>query len=124
MKPSVDQSSNFCPSNTVLDIFSSKWSVLVLCALSSGTLRYSELQKQLEGISQKMLTQTLRELEQNGVVQRKVFPVVPPHTEYSMTELGQGLNEILGQINAWARSNLETVLEARSQFAVRQVSDR
>jgi DNA-binding HxlR family transcriptional regulator len=124
MKPSMDQSSNFCPSNTVLDIFSSKWSVLVLCALSSGTLRYGELQKRLEGISQKMLTQTLRELEQNGVVERKVFPVVPPHTEYSMTELGQGLNEILGQINAWARYNLEAVLEARSQFAMQQGLDR
>jgi DNA-binding HxlR family transcriptional regulator len=75
-------------------------------------------------ISQKMLTQTLRELEQNGVVERKVFPVVPPHTEYSMTELGQGLNEILGQINAWARYNLEAVLEARSQFAMQQGLDR
>jgi DNA-binding HxlR family transcriptional regulator len=120
MNSSADQPVNFYPSNTVLEIFSSKWSVLVLCALSSGTLRYGELQKRVQGISQKMLTQTLRELEENGVVRREVLPVTPPHTEYSMTELGESLNEILGQINAWARRNLEVVVEARTRYLAQQ----
>ena len=66
-----------------------KWPVLVLYALRCDTLRYSDLQRTVEGISQKMLTQTLRELERNGLVKRTVYPVVPPHTEYCLTELGK-----------------------------------
>ncbi len=93
-----------------------KWQVLILYALRGGKRRYSELQHTVEGISQKMLTQTLRELERNGLVKRTSYPVVPPHTEYELTELGAGLEYIVYRLGGWAQDNIRAVLEARQAY--------
>ena len=102
-----------CPSRQVLDRIADKWTALVIEALSGGTLRYSELQRRIGGVSQKMLTQTLRSLERDGLIQRKVYPVVPPMVEYSLTKLGSTLHEPLEAICRWAESHLPELLEAR-----------
>ncbi|BDH47422.1 HxlR family transcriptional regulator [Salmonella enterica subsp. enterica serovar Choleraesuis] len=106
-----------CPSREVLKHVTSQWGVLILVALRDGTLRFSELRRRMEGVSEKMLAQTLQWLEADGFVHRQVYAVVPPHVEYSLTE--QGL-EISGKVMAladWIELNLETVLAARSQKA-------
>ncbi len=105
-----------CPANSVLEMVAGKWQVLTLYALRGGKRRYSELHGTVEGISQKMLTQTLRELERNGLVTRTVFPVVPPHTEYELTELGRSLDTIVDGLCCWADNNLEAVLTARRRY--------
>ena len=96
----------------------SKWSVLILYALRDGKRRYSELQHSVGGISQKMLTQTLRDLERNGLVKRTVYPVVPPHTEYELTNLGHSLEDVIYQLGQWAQQHLGSVLEARQEYEV------
>lgn len=108
--------SKYCPSHQVLDLITGKWSVLVLYALRGGKLRYSELEHTVEGISQKMLTQTLRELERNGLVKRTVYPVVPPHTEYELTPLGTSLEGIVYELGGWAQQHMDVVLEARGAY--------
>lgn len=105
-----------CPSNSVLEMVAGKWQVLILYALRGGKRRYSELQHTVEGISQKMLTQTLRELERNGLVKRTSYPVVPPHTEYELTELGASLEDIIHRLGGWAQENIRAVLEARQAY--------
>ena len=118
--------SRYCPSQSVLDMIADRWSILVLYALKCyGTQRYSQLQNALEGISQKMLTQTLRSLERDGLVRRTAYPVVPPHTEYDLTELGHSLDEIIAPLAIWAMQNLPRVMEARSLYDSRrdQIAD-
>src|SRR6201988_1235901 len=78
-----------CPSRLVLDRIADKWTALIIQILARGTKRYVELQREIGGISQKMLTQTLRSLERDGLVQRNIYPVVPPKLEYSLTRLGR-----------------------------------
>lgn len=108
--------SKHCPSNSVLEIIAGKWQVLILYALRQRTLRYSELQRAVEGISQKMLTQTLRELERDGLIRRTVYPVVPPHTEYRLTPLGRSLEEIVHDLGGWAQAHMQDVLAARAAY--------
>src|SRR5688572_3797716 len=79
-----------CPSRQLLDVVANKWVCLVLTSLTDGSRRHSELQRQIAGISQKMLTQTLRELERDGLVSRQVTPSVPVRVDYELTELGRG----------------------------------
>ena len=112
----VNVLSKHCPSHSVLDIISGKWSVLALYVLKGGPLRYSALQRALEGISQKMLTQTLRELERDGLVERTVYPVVPPHTDYKLTALGHSIEDIMENMSLWAERNMSEVLEARGRY--------
>lgn len=114
----VNVLSNRCPSNHVLDMVADKWSVLVIYALKRGTLRHGELFHLIEGISQKMLTQTLRNLEKNGLITRKVYAVVPPHTEYTLTPLGYSLHKVLAPLCRWAENNLEKVAEARELYGI------
>jgi len=102
-----------CPSRKVLDRIADKWTSLVIYALSEGTLRYGELQRSIGGVSQKMLTQTLRSLEDDGLVARKVYPVVPPMVEYSLTALGRTLIEPLTAIRKWAEAHPEFVMRRR-----------
>jgi DNA-binding HxlR family transcriptional regulator len=97
----------------VLDLIADKWTTLVIYLLSRGTHRYGELQREIGGISQKMLTQTLRQLEEDGLVLRVVYPEVPPRTEYSLTPLGQTLREPLGALCQWAMVHLPEVEKAR-----------
>ena len=104
-----------CPSRAVLDRIADKWTALIIHALGDGTLRYGELQRRVGGITQKMLTQTLRSLENDGLVERRVYPVVPPMVEYSLTSLGRSLEEPLSAICKWAERHLPKMLEKRSQ---------
>jgi DNA-binding HxlR family transcriptional regulator len=90
-----------CPSRVVLDHVTSKWGVLVLVALADQTLRWSQLRRAVQGVSEKMLAQTLRTLEADGLVHREAQPVIPPHVEYSLTELGESLVERLLPLMEW-----------------------
>lgn len=91
-----------CPSRDLLVRIGGKWTALVFRCLAGRTLRYNELQREVAGISQKMLTQTLRALEEDGLVTRKVYPVIPPMVEYSLTPLGRTLMVLLHAICDWA----------------------
>ena len=102
-----------CPTRMVLDLIADKWTTLVIYLLSRGTKRYGELQREVGGISQKMLTQTLRKLEEDGLVHRVIYAEVPPRTEYSLTELGLTLREPLGALCTWAVAHLPEVEKAR-----------
>ncbi|PIG91692.1 helix-turn-helix domain-containing protein [Gloeocapsopsis sp. IPPAS B-1203] len=105
-----------CPSRQVLDLIADKWTAIIIYRLAKGTKRYSELQREIGGISQKMLTQTLRNLERDGIVSRKVYPVVPPMVEYSLTTLGTTLTGPLSTLCRWAENYLPEVEAARSQY--------
>jgi DNA-binding HxlR family transcriptional regulator len=102
-----------CGSRRVLNLIADRWTALVIYALDRETRRYSELEKMIGGISQKMLTQTLRNLERDGIVARTVYPVVPPHVEYALTPLGTTLVEALRSLCLWAQENLSAVEAAR-----------
>src|SRR5712671_1253237 len=90
-----------CPSRLVLDRIADKWTALVIHLLSKKTMRYAELHREIGGISQKMLTQTLRSLERDGLVTRKVYPVVPPRVDYRLTKMGESLGESVCGIWIW-----------------------
>jgi DNA-binding HxlR family transcriptional regulator len=94
-----------CPSQDILALIGGKWSMLLLCLLSNGPVRTGELARRAGGISQKMLTQTLRELERHGIVHRRDFGEVPPRVEYSLTSLGKSLARLVRQIESWVESN-------------------
>jgi DNA-binding HxlR family transcriptional regulator len=102
---SPDVFSARCVSRALLDRIASKWPMLVIYALAGRTLRYAELQRRIEGTSQKMLTQTLRRMEAGGLVARRVLPTTPPSVEYRLTELGDSLREPLAAICRWAEAN-------------------
>lgn len=104
-----------CPSRQVLDRIADKWTALVIKVLGDRTLRYSELQRRIGGVSQKMLTQTLRSLERDGLVERRVYPVVPPRVEYSLTRLGLTLQEPLRAICLWAETHVPAMQAARAR---------
>ena len=104
-----------CPSRLVLDRIADKWTALIIQVLANGTKRYAELQREIGGISQKMLTQTLRSLERDGLVQRKVHPVVPPKVEYSLTKLGRTLIEPLHGLCRWSEKHLAELQANRAQ---------
>lgn len=95
-----------CASRKVLDRIADKWTALIIRVLSDGTKRHNELKRRIPGVSQKMLTQTLRSLERDGIVHREVYPVVPPMVEYSLTPLGHSLIEPLEAICRWAETHL------------------
>jgi DNA-binding HxlR family transcriptional regulator len=94
-----------CPSQGILTLIGSKWSMLLLCILDDGPVRSGELGRRAGGISQKMLTQTLRELERHGIVNRQDFAEVPPRVEYSLTPLGRSLAQLVRRIEEWVESN-------------------
>ncbi len=104
-----------CDSRKVLDRIADKWTALIIHVLSSGTKRHNELRREISGISQKMLTQTLRSLENDGIVSRKVYRVVPPMVEYSLTPLGRSLIEPLEAICRWAEKHLPELEAARAR---------
>src|SRR5215510_13731302 len=104
-----------CPSRLVLDRIADKWTALIIQILARGTMRYAELQREIGGISQKMLTQTLRSLERDGLVQRKVHPVIPPKVEYSLTKLGRTLIEPLQGLCRWSEKHLAELQANRAR---------
>lgn len=96
-----------CPVATTISLLSSKWKLLIVRDLLKGKKRYSELKQSVAGVSQKMLTQSLRELEQDGLVDRKVFPVIPPHVEYRLSPLGDSLRPLFEALEDWGLMYLE-----------------
>ena len=105
-----------CLSRHVLQLIADEWTPLVIYALEEGTMRFSQLLKRIDGISKKMLTQTLRAMERNGLVLRVVYPVVPPVVEYSLTPLGQTLIESMNGLRVWAYGHLQEVAHARTMY--------
>ncbi|MFJ6077577.1 winged helix-turn-helix transcriptional regulator [Pseudarthrobacter sp. NPDC092419] len=99
-----------CPSRTLLDHITSKWGVLILLSLSEGGQRWSELRRRAEGISEKMLAQTLKTLERDGLVSRHAQPVIPPRVDYSLTEKGYELAALLIPLVGWAFDNAEDII--------------
>lgn len=112
-----------CPTRLVLDRIADKWTVLIIGALDEKTKRFGELRREIGGVSQKMLTQTLRGLERDGIVARKVYASVPPKVEYSLTELGRTLVGILEAIAHWSENNINDVLRARKDYDTRIQSE-
>ncbi len=105
-----------CPPRQALELIADRWTMIVIKALADGRKRYGELHRNIEGISQKMLTQTLRSLERDGLVERTVYPVVPPRVEYALTPLGECLTEPLAAISAWAERHMSEIAEARRRY--------
>lgn len=105
-----------CPSRLVLDRIADKWTALVVGALAERTKRFGELRREVEGISQKMLTQTLRDLERDGLVERRVHPTVPVTVEYSLTEIGRTLIKPLESLSAWAIAHIGQIEAARARY--------
>jgi DNA-binding HxlR family transcriptional regulator len=108
-----------CPTRTVLDSIADKWASLVIDLLGQGPKRFGVLRRSIDGISQKMLTQTLRNLERDGLVQRRVYPTTPPSVEYALTPLGRTLTGPIAAIREWAERNIAQVLAARAAFDTR-----
>src|SRR5881392_1160759 len=104
-----------CPSRLVLDRIADKWTALIIQLLAKKTMRYAELQREIGGISQKMLTQTSRSLERDGLVRRNVYPVVPPRVEYSLTKLGRTLIEPLHSLCRWSEKHLADLQANRAR---------
>ncbi|MFC4148580.1 winged helix-turn-helix transcriptional regulator [Micromonospora mangrovi] len=117
MKP--DPFDRNCGSRKVLDRIGDRWSVLVVLTLADGQRRYGDLAERIDGISQKMLTQTLRGLERDGIVTRTVHASVPPRVDYALTELGRSLLDLVAGLEAWATGHLAEVEAARARYDAR-----
>lgn len=112
-----------CPVRQVINIVGDKWTLPVLYVLQDRTKRYSELQREIPGISKKMLTQTLRRLESDNIVKRTVYPVVPPKTEYNLTVFGDKLIEPLKVLANWAEEHqeeLQLICDRRNKIALQK----
>lgn len=114
--PEPQLSAGTCPMREVLDRVGDKWSVLIVVYLREGPQRFNALRRRIEGISQRMLTETLRHLERDGLVRRTVYPSVPPRVEYALTELGQSLTLPLAALAAWAEQHRGAIVQAREQY--------
>lgn len=108
---------------SVLARVGDKWSVLVIMLLGEGPRRFNELKRMVGGISQRMLTLTLRGLERDGLVTRTVFPTVPPRVDYELTDLGRGLSDPVIKLGAWAQQHLPDIDTARKKFDGRNSQD-
>ena len=105
-----------CPSRLLLDRISDKWVTLVICSLEDGPQRFSEVSRRLAGVSQKMLTQTLRTLERDGLVTRTVTASVPVRVDYALTDLGHSLLDPIKHLKAWAEDHVPEVREAQEDY--------
>lgn len=117
--PSYDAYVAACPTRKLLDEIAGKWVSLIVVALGDGPLRYSDLSRRIAGVSQKMLTQTLRVLERDGLLTRKVTASVPVRVDYSLTPLGESLRALMAGFKGWAESNLDQVDAARADYDAR-----
>jgi DNA-binding HxlR family transcriptional regulator len=106
----------FCPIRTILDGLGDKWTILVLFLLKEKVHRFSELRRAIPDISQRMLTQTLRNLEKDGIITRTVTPIIPPRVDYELTELGTSLTERLSPLAQWASENLQKIFASRISY--------
>ncbi len=107
-----------CASRTVLDVLANKWTCLILGALVPGRMRFGELKRRLDGISQKSLTKALRELERDGLLHRSVYPTIPPRVEYRLTDLGRSAAALVWAIRGWAEEHLDEIVVARNAYDV------
>jgi DNA-binding HxlR family transcriptional regulator len=105
-----------CPTRQVINRVGDRWSLLVLYALERETLRFQQLRTAVDGVSQKMLTQTLRALERDGLVHREVFASVPPRVEYRLTDLGRSLSARIRGIREWAYANMDEIERSRDLY--------
>ncbi|EOD65256.1 HxlR family transcriptional regulator [Amycolatopsis vancoresmycina DSM 44592] len=110
-----------CPCRDVLDLLANKWTALVLGALARGPHRFGELRRAVDGISQKMLTQNLRQLERDGFVTRTVYPTTPPTVEYALTEMGAEVGAHLIALSAWSQANFGRIRTAREEYDGREL---
>jgi DNA-binding HxlR family transcriptional regulator len=111
-----DVMASACPTRQVIGRVGDKWTLLVLYALSGGTRRFSQLRTEVDGISQKMLTQTLRALERDGIVHRHAYAVIPPKVEYSLTPLGDSLGDVITTVRQWAYTHMDEIDQARRVY--------
>lgn len=114
--PPPETLAKLCPVRGVLDHIGDKWSVLIVCMLAEKPRRFGELRRAIPDISQRMLTQTLRDLQRDGMVEREVFPTNPPSVEYRLTKLGRSLLEPLDALINWADRHHERIIAARATF--------
>ena len=106
-----------CPVRDVLDRVGDKWSILAILFLGRhGTMRFNELKRSIDGVSQRMLTVTLRSLERDGLLTRRVYPEVPPRVEYELTALGRSLLEQVLGLAGWANEQMEAIVEVRAHY--------
>lgn len=108
-----------CPTRVLMDQLADKWSVCVLLALAEGPVRFNELKRTVEGVTQKMLGQTLRRLEANGIVKRHAYATMPMRVEYEITPLGHTLTPIIEDLRSWAFTHYASVAKARRDFECR-----
>lgn len=118
--PKANVYAEACPSRAILELIADKWTLLILPALRKGPMRNGDLMRLIGGVSQKMLTQTLRELERNGLVARIDYQEVPPRVEYALTGLGRSLSDAVRKLDSWAEANISQVQAARAEFAQRE----
>jgi DNA-binding HxlR family transcriptional regulator len=113
--------SGACPARALLDRIANKWTTLIIGTLgeAGAPVRFSDLRRSINGISQKMLTQTLRDLERDGLVVREIYPVIPPRVEYSLTPLGGTLDDPLRALSQWADRHMSEVHAAQRAFDVK-----
>lgn len=112
-----------CPTRKVLDLIGDKWTVLILGLLESGPKRFSELRRTIDGISHKMLTQTLRSMERDGLITRTVYPEVPPRVDYALTPLGETLCGPISEIRRWAEHHIDAITAAQTAYDARTADD-
>jgi DNA-binding HxlR family transcriptional regulator len=106
-----------CPVRNVLDRVGDKWSILIISILGEcGTLRFNQLSHKIGNISQKMLTVTLKTLEADGLVTRKMYPQIPPRVEYTLTALGESLLPAIANLTSWAQQHMPAILASREQY--------
>ncbi|PKR90951.1 transcriptional regulator [Pleomorphomonas diazotrophica] len=109
-----------CEVRQILDRIADKWSLLVIALLDKRTMRFAELLRSIKGVSKRMLTTTLRQLERDGIVERTVYPTVPPKVEYNLTPLGNSLHETVKALVIWTEANQVKIAEARDRYETRQ----
>lgn len=119
---SADVFRSECPSRQVLDRIGDRWSVLVVRVLADGTLRHGQIAASIGGVTPKMLTQTLRGLERDGLLERRVYAEVPPRVEYTLTELGRSLLDVARALETWAQTHIGDVEAARVCYDARTAS--
>lgn len=113
-----------CPSRDMLKRVTSRWSLLILLALKQEVLRFSELRRRIGGVSERMLAQTLRNMEQDGYIQRNDYQEVPPRVEYSLTPFGREAEQKISALAAWMEDNVSVITQHRQQFEQRQQQEQ
>jgi DNA-binding HxlR family transcriptional regulator len=109
-----------CPTRQVIDRIANKWTMMIILSLADGTLRFSELRARIEGVSQKMLTQTLRGMESDGLISRTAYPTVPVTVEYTLTPLGKSLSSTMDIVRDWAYGHIMDIEAARKEYQGRE----